>query len=157
MWPHATTDASTPFPYDVCGGVGYFIKDRRISFTRGCTPNGAHQSNGAAQWNEGCAAEMEHIRKMEHVPVKWSTSAKWSIWLSNGAHQQNGACAYQIEHMWQNLLNYRAHMHHSLSNDLWHLSYVPGNLRRLLGVLGQPRIIHDFWAGSHCRVIAVLQ
>ena len=27
-------------------------------------------------------------------------------------------------------------------------AFVPGNLRRLSGVLGEPRIIHDFWAGS---------
>ena len=36
-------------------------------------------------------------------------------------------------------------------------AYIPGNLRRLSGVLGEPRIIHDFLAGSHYRVIAVLQ
>ena len=36
-------------------------------------------------------------------------------------------------------------------------AYVPGNLRRLSGVLGEPRIIHDFRAGSRYRVIAVLQ
>ena len=36
-------------------------------------------------------------------------------------------------------------------------AFVPGNLRRLSGVLEEPRIIHDFRAGSHYRVIAVLQ
>ena len=36
-------------------------------------------------------------------------------------------------------------------------AYVPGNLRRLSGVLGESGIIHDFRAGSHYRVIAVLQ
>ena len=36
-------------------------------------------------------------------------------------------------------------------------AYVPGNLRRLSGVHEEPRIIHDFRAGSHYRVIAVLQ
>ena len=36
-------------------------------------------------------------------------------------------------------------------------AYVPNNLRILLGVLGEPQIIHDFRAGSHYRVIAVLQ
>ena len=36
-------------------------------------------------------------------------------------------------------------------------AYVPGNLRSLSGVLGEPQIIHDFRAGSHYRVIAVLQ
>ena len=59
--------------------------------------------------------------------------------------------------LWQNLLNYRAHMHLSMSNDLDIHAYVPDNLRRLSGVLGEPRIIHDFRAGSHYRVIAVLQ
>ena len=36
-------------------------------------------------------------------------------------------------------------------------AYVPDNLRRLSGVLGEPRIIHDFQAGSHYIVIVVLQ
>ena len=36
-------------------------------------------------------------------------------------------------------------------------AYVPGNLRSLSGVLEETQIIHDFWAGSHYRVIAVLQ
>ena len=36
-------------------------------------------------------------------------------------------------------------------------AYVPGNLRSLSGVLGEPQIIHDFQAGSHYRVIAALQ
>jgi len=36
-------------------------------------------------------------------------------------------------------------------------AYVPSNLRRLSGVLREPRIIHDFRAGSHYRVIVVLQ
>ena len=35
--------------------------------------------------------------------------------------------------------------------------YVSGNLTSLSGVLGEPRIIHDFRAGSYYRVIAVLQ
>ena len=36
-------------------------------------------------------------------------------------------------------------------------AYVSNNLKRLSGVLGEPRIIHDFRAGSRYRVIAVLQ
>ena len=36
-------------------------------------------------------------------------------------------------------------------------AYALDNLRRLSGVLGEPRIIHDFRARSHYRVIAVLQ
>jgi hypothetical protein len=27
---------------------------------------------------------MEQLSEMEHVPVKWSTSVKWSMWLSKG-------------------------------------------------------------------------
>ena len=36
-------------------------------------------------------------------------------------------------------------------------AYVPENLRSMSGVLGEPRIIHDFRAGSHYRVNSVLQ
>ena len=36
-------------------------------------------------------------------------------------------------------------------------AYVSDKLRSLSGVLGEPRIIHDFRAGSRYRVIVVLQ
>ena len=36
-------------------------------------------------------------------------------------------------------------------------AYIPDNLRRLSGVLEEPQNIHNFWLGSHYRVIAVLQ
>ena len=37
------------------------------------------------------------------------------------------------------------------------IAYFSINLKRLSGVLREPRIIHDFRAGSRYRVIAVLQ
>ena len=42
----------------------------------------------------------------------------------------------------------------TIQRPLTSMHMLPDNLRRLSGVLEEPRIIHDFRAGSHYKVIA---
>ena len=42
---------------------------------------------------------LQQLNEMEHVPVRWSTSSKWSMCRGNGAHQPNEACGSLTEQL----------------------------------------------------------